>query len=65
MTNSGGVMLVCRWGSVKGLVQNKFCSVIHLLSHHLLDQSHRRKHQMNVQDLLKVNNKDTRTKSMT
>ena len=60
MANSGG--LVCRWASVNDLVQNKFRSIIHLLSQHLLDQSHRRKHQMNVQDLLKINNKDTRTK---
>ena len=55
-------MLVCRWAKVNDLVQNKFRSIIHLLSQHLLDQSHRRKHQMNVQDLLKINNKDTRTK---
>ena len=44
------------------LVQNKFRFIIHILSQHLLDQSHRRKPQMNVQDLLKVNNKDTRPK---
>ena len=63
--NSGALMLVCRWASVNDLVQNKFRSIIHLLSQHLLAQSHRQKHQMNVQDLLKVNNKDTRTKSLT
>ena len=40
MTNSSGLMLVCRWASVNDLVQNKFRSIIHLLSHHLLDQSH-------------------------
>ena len=57
-------MLVCRWVSLNNLVQNKLCSIIHLLSQHLLDQSHRQKHQMNVQDLLKVNNKDTRTKPL-
>ena len=49
-----------RWASVNDLVQIKFRSIIHLLSQHLLDQSHRQKHQMNVQDLLKVNNKETR-----
>ena len=65
VTNSGGLMLVCRWTSVNDPVQNKFRSIIHLLSQHLLDQSHWRKHQMNVQDLLKVNNKEIRTKSMT
>ena len=65
MTNSSGLMLVCRWASVNDLVQNKFRSIIHQLSHHLLDQTHWRKHQMNVQDLLKVNNKDTRTNSLT
>ena len=58
-------MLVCMWASVNDLVQNKIRSTIHLLIQHLLDKSHRRKHQMNVQDLLKVNNKDTRTKSLT
>ena len=57
MTNSGGIMLVCRWASVNGLVHNKFHFIIQLLSQHLLDQSHRWEHQMNVQDLLKVNNK--------
>ena len=56
---------MCRWASVDDLVQNKFLSINHLLSQHLLPQSHRQKHQMNVQDLLKVNNKKTRTKSMT
>ena len=58
-------MLACRCASVNDLVQNKFRSIIHPLSHHFLDQSHRRKHQMHVEDLLKVNNKDTRTKSLT
>ena len=65
VTNSGGLMLVCRWASVNDLVQNKFRSIIHQLSQHLLAQSHRKKHQMNVQDLLKISNKETRTKSMT
>ena len=51
--NSGALMLVCRWASVNDLVQNKFRSIIHLLSQHLLAQSHWRKHQMNVQDLWK------------
>ena len=50
-------MLVCRWASVNDLVQNKFRSIIHLLSYDLLAQSHRQKHQRNVQDLLKVNYK--------
>ena len=53
VTNSGALMLVCRWASVNDLVQSKFRSIIHLLSQHLLAQSHRRKHQMNVQDLWK------------
>ena len=55
-------MLVCRRASANDLVQNKFRSIIHLLSHHLLAQSHRQKHQMNVQDLLKINNKKTQNK---
>ena len=55
-------MLVCRRASVNDLVQNKFRSVIHLLSHHLLAQRHRQKHQVNVQDLLKVNNKKKQNK---
>ena len=58
-------MLVRRWAGVNDLDQNKFGSIIHLLSLHLLAQNHRRKHQMNLQDLLKVNNKETRTKSLT
>ena len=65
VTNSGGLMLVSKWASVNDLVQNKFHSKIHILSQHLLAQIHRKKHKMNVQDLLKVNNKDTRTKSLT
>ena len=36
MTNSGGLMLVCRWIIVSALVQKKFRSTIHLLSQHLL-----------------------------
>ena len=64
MTNLGGLMLVHRWGSVNDLVENKFHFINHLLRQHLLDESHRRKQQINVQDLLKVNNKDTRTKSL-
>ena len=55
-------MPVCRWTRVNDLVQNKLRFIIHLLSQHLLPQSHRWKHQMNVQDLLKANNKDIRTK---
>ena len=43
-------MLVCRWANVNDLVQNKFRSTFHPLSHHLLDQIHWWKHQMNVQD---------------
>ena len=58
-------MLLPRWASVNDLVQIKFCSIIHLLSQYLLAQSHRQKHQMNVHNLLKVNNKETRTKSVT
>ena len=54
-------MLECGCPSVNDLVQNKFRSIIHLLSHHLLAQSHRQKHQMNVQDLLKVNKKNNKT----
>ena len=54
MTNSGGLILVCRWASFNDLVQNKFRSIIHLLSHYLLDQSHWRKYEINVQDLLKA-----------
>ena len=65
MTISGGLMLVCKWASVNDLVQNKFYFVIHLLSQHLLARSQQWKHQMNVQDLLKVNNKATRSKSLT
>ena len=48
---------MCRRASVNDLVQNKFRSIIHLLSQHLLAQSYQQKHQMNVQDLLKVYNK--------
>ena len=36
VTNSGGLMLVCRWASINDPVQNKFRSIIHLLSQHLL-----------------------------
>ena len=32
MTNSGELMLVFRWASVNDLVQNKFSSIIHLLT---------------------------------
>ena len=52
-------MLVCRWPDVNAVVQNEFCSTIHLLSQYLLAQSHWWKHQMNVWNLLKVNYKDT------
>ena len=65
VTNWSRIMLVCRWVSANDLVQNKFRSIMHLLSQNLLAQSHRQKHQMNVQDPLKVNNNETRTKSMT
>ena len=61
VNNSGGLMLVCKWASVNDIVQNNFRSIIHLLSDHLLAQSHRQEHQMNVQDLLKLNNKKART----
>ena len=36
VTNSGGLMLVCRWASVNDPAQNKFRSIIHLLCQHLL-----------------------------
>ena len=36
VTNSGGVMLVSRWARVNDPVQNKYCSIIHLLGQHLL-----------------------------
>ena len=65
VTNSEGLMLVCRWAGVNALVQNKFCSTIHLLSQYLLIQSHRWKHHMNMWNLLKVNNKETRLMSLT
>ena len=41
MTNSGGLMRVCRWVGVNALIQKKFCSTTHLLSQHLLSQSDR------------------------
>ena len=41
MTNSGELMLVDRWVAVNALIQKKFRSTIHLLSQHLLSQSHR------------------------
>ena len=59
------LMLVSSWASVNDLAQNKFCSIIYLLNQHLLEQSPRQKHKMNVQDLLKFNNKDIRTKLLT
>ena len=65
VTNSDQLMLVHRWGNVNALVQNKLSSTIHLLSQHLPVQSRRWKHQMNVWNLLKVNNKDTRLMSVT
>ena len=46
--DSGGLILVSRWASVNDLIQNKFRFIIHLLSQHLLAQSNRWKHQMNV-----------------
>ena len=39
-TNSGGLMLVCRWANVNDQVQNKFRPLIHLLSQHLLAQNY-------------------------
>ena len=57
-------MLVCRWTSINDLIQNKLRSIIHILNHNLLAQSHRQKHQMNVQDLLKVNNKETKSQNV-
>ena len=36
VTNSGGLMLECRWVGINALVQNKSRSTIHLLSQHLL-----------------------------
>ena len=36
VTNSGGLMLMCRWAGVNALAQNKFRSTIHLLIQHLL-----------------------------
>ena len=47
------------------LVQNIFCSTIHLPSQHLLVQNNRLKHQINVWNLLKINNKDTRLMPLT
>ena len=35
-TNSGGLMLVCRWARANALAQNKLRSTIYLLSQHLL-----------------------------
>ena len=54
-----------RWPSVNDLVQNKFCSMIHLLSQHLLAQSYRWKNQMNVRNLLKVNNEERHQENVT
>ena len=48
VTNSGGLMLVCRWAGFNALAQNKFRSTIHLLSQHLFASSHQWKHQLNV-----------------
>ena len=36
VTNSGGLILGCRWAGVNALAQNKFQSTIHLLSQHSL-----------------------------
>ena len=36
VTNSGGLILGCRWAGVNALTQNKFRSTIHLLTKHLL-----------------------------
>ena len=52
------------WAGVNALLQNKFSSIIHLLSQHLLAQSHQWKHQLNVWTLLKVNNKEIRLISL-
>ena len=65
MTNSGGLMLVWRWLGINAIVQNEFCYTIHLLSQHLLAQSHHWKDKTNVWNLLKVNYKDTRKMSLT
>ena len=53
-------MLLSSWEGVNAVAQNKFRSSIHLLSQHLLAQSHQWRHQMIVWSLLKVKNKDTR-----
>ena len=42
------------------LVQHEFRSTAHLMSHHLLVQGHGWEQEMNVRNLLKINNKDTR-----
>ena len=65
LSNSGGLMLVCRWAGVDALVKNKFRSTIHLLRQHLLAPSRQWKHHTNVLNLLEVNNKDTRLMSLT
>ena len=36
VTNSGGLMLMCKWAEVNALAQNKFHSAIHLLIQNLL-----------------------------
>ena len=45
MTNSGGLILVCRWAGANPLVQNIFRFTIHLLTQHLLAQSYWWKNQ--------------------
>ena len=64
--NSGRLMLVCRWVGVNAPAQNKFRPTIDLLNQHLLAESHHQwNQQLNVLNLLKVNNKDTRLMSLT
>ena len=41
-------VIMYKWAGLNVLVQNKFCSSIHVLNQHLLVQSHQWKHQMNV-----------------
>ena len=57
-------MLLSSWEGVNAVAQNKFRSSFHLLSQHLLAQSHQWRHQMIVWSLLKVKNKDTRLVSL-
>ena len=71
VTNSSKLLVVCSWAGVNVLIKNKFRSAIHLLSQNIVQslslivQNHWWKHQINVWNLLKVNNKFTRTMSLT